>query len=180
MNYTFLPYIGQKNIKREYHLRVVIVFMFFFSIALVVGVGSLFPAYIYATVEERLHLDQVAAFKRNIDSSAFASTQEQLSTSAHLLTALDPYVTPSPFYSTVDTIVGMKGSIQLTSIAIDYSKTGQINVSLSGIAPTRDSLLSFKDRLSNISPKTQVNLPISALTKDTDITFSLQVIEALK
>ncbi|MDD5165195.1 MAG: hypothetical protein PHG25_01495 [Candidatus Pacebacteria bacterium] len=179
MSYTFLPYIEQQGIKREYRLRVLIVFLFFLSIAIIVGVGSLFPAYIYSVLAEQVHLEQVAAFKKSVDATSIAATQKQLGQSATLVASLTGYVQPSPFSQSIEAIVNVRGAVTLTALSFEYTAPSTMKVALSGIAPTRADLLAFKSRLNGVAKKVVVDLPISALTKDTNINFSIVVTETL-
>ncbi len=179
MSYTFLPLPEQQGIKREYRLRVLIVFLFFLSIALIVGVGSLFPAYIYSVLAERLHLEQVAAFKKSVDAVSIATTQKQLGQSSALATSLAGYIQPSPFSQAIESIVGVKGAIMLHSLSFEYVAPSTMKVTLTGIAPTRADLLAFKSRLNGVAKKVTVDLPISALTRDANIDFSILVTETL-
>ncbi len=180
MSYTFLPYAEQRGIQREYRIRVLIVLFFFISISFVIGVGSLFPAYVYSVYAERLHLGQVAEFKKSIDAASLTSTQQQLAQSAALLNTLDEYLQPSVFYMTINTIVSLRGPVTITGFTMEYTVSpAGMKITLSGTAPTRNDLLSFKSRLIGMSKKVVVDLPISALTRDTDIHFSIQVTETL-
>ncbi len=179
MSYTFLPYSEQHNIRREYRTRVLIVLFFFVSISFVVGVGSLFPAYIFAVLEERNHLDQVAAFQKTVDTSTVEAIQKQLSQSATTLNTVSGALETTSFYSTVTSIVSLKGNVTLTSISVEQSKTST-TVNISGIAPTRADLLAFKNRLQGPLHTAIVDLPISILAQDIHVSFTLQVIEPLK
>lgn len=180
MSYTFLPYTEQQGIKREYRLRVFIVFLFFLSIALIVGVSSLFPAYVYSVFAEKLHLDQVATFKKSVDSASIQSTQQQLNQSSGLMNALGEYAQQNIYYSTIESIVALRGAVTISSFALDYTANPSVmKISLAGVAPTRNDLLSFKTRLNSLGKKVVVDLPISALTHESNISFSIQVTDTL-
>ncbi|HTK33536.1 MAG TPA: hypothetical protein VL335_03270 [Candidatus Paceibacterota bacterium] len=179
MSYTFLPFDEQKKIKREYRIRALIVLLFFLSVSIFIGVGSLFPAYVYSVYAERLHLQQVAEFKKSVDSNSIAATQKQLSESVRLISALDPYIKPSPYYDTVAAIVDVKGNVRIDSMVFEYT-SDKMKIGLSGSAPTRNDLLAFKSRLMGLSKKVIVDLPISSLTRDTNVSFSIQVTETLQ
>lgn len=180
MNYTFLPRAEHDKMQNEYRIRVSIVFLFFISISFIIGAGSLFPAYIYATIEEQLHLGEVANFKKSVDAASINSNQKQLTTSAGLLSSLDQYLEKDIYYSTISSIVSMKGNTKISSIALDRSNPTTMNISISGNSPTRSDLLAFKSRLANLSSKTLVDLPISTLARDSEISFTLQVTETLQ
>ncbi len=180
MSYTFLPYSEQKHIRREYRVRVLIVLFFFIAISLVIGVASLFPAYIYSILEERNHLSQVAAFKKTIDASTITATQQQLLQGTTVLNLVSNTIQPNIFYTTAISIVSLRGNVIINSFTFDHTSSNSMIVILSGIAPTRNDLLSFKTRLEGLPDKTLVDLPISTLAQDTNVSFSIQITETLK
>jgi hypothetical protein len=179
MRYTFLPLAEQQHIKKEYRQRVAIVLLFFISISLIIGVGSLFPAYIYATLEERLDLNQVAAFKKSVDAASIASNQKELTAAGALLSSLDPYAQKGVFYSTATAVIAVRGKIKITSLALERPSGSGMTVTVAGVAPTRTDLLAFKDQLALIGSKTSVSLPISTLAKGTDVPFTIQITTTL-
>jgi hypothetical protein len=179
MYYTFLPSAEQKNIKREYRIRAAIVLLFFLSVALVVGVGSLFPAYIHASQEEASRLRDVAALKNADQTKALESTENSLTKSSALMSALASSTVPAPFSAAIAAIAAIRGPIVVTSFSFGQQSASSLVVIVEGNAGTRASLLSFKSRLLDLAPGVSVDLPISELARDNDIQFSMQVTEPL-
>jgi len=183
MYYTFLPYAEQQKMKREYRVRVWIVSLFLLSVAGIIGVGSLFPAYMYSSFEERSHLNQVAAFKKTADASSITSIQKELSASSGLISSLSDSTQPDVFSSALSAIATISdeahGAIKINSFDIDRSSSSTMTVTISGIAANRESLLAFKSRLEGLSGKTTVNLPFSDLAQDKDAAFSIAIQETL-
>ncbi len=165
--------------KREYRVRVAVVFLFFISTAFIVGVGSLFPAYIYSALEERLHLNQVAAFKKTVDASAITVIQNKLSNSSVLLGAVSDTLQQNIFSTMINSVVALKGNVMINSLGLEQPTPDVMTIDIVGVAPTRSDLLSFKGRLQGLSSKETVDLPISTLAKDKDVVFSIQVNEKL-
>ncbi len=52
-----------------------------------------------------------------------------------------------------------------------------VDVTLAGLAPTRDGLISFENRLKDIAPGTAVDLPYDELAASTNIQFSISLVE---
>ena len=179
MSYTFLPQTEHQKMKREYRIRMFIVLSFFVAIAIVIGVGSLFPAFIYATLEEKLHIDQVTMLKKSVDAVQVASVQKQLAASTALMSSLTDAIQSKTFSSTIADIASVKGAVVIHSFSIDNSSPTSVVSTISGIAPTRDDLLSFKERLQSLWPNTEVDLPLSILAQDANVPFSIQIIQTL-
>ncbi len=177
MNYTFLPYSEQRDIKRDYRVRAAIVFLFFLSVAFMAGIASLFPAYIHASVEKGFHLRAVAALRQTSGAAALASAEQSLASSTALMSALSASVTPGPFSQAVEDIAAARGNMSLNSFEVSRSGASGLSISIQGFAPTRDSLIAFKGRLNDLSPGITVTLPVSELAKDANIPFSIQITE---
>jgi hypothetical protein len=179
MNHNFLPNHERQGIKRDYHIRVFIVFLFFLSLAVIVGVGSLFPAYIHARMDEEIHLNDVAALKEKTDAGVFAATTQALSSSTALMSVLTGSIASGPFSTAIANIVSARGDIEISSFSITQADPSKLSLVIGGIAPTRDALLAFKSRLDAIVPGGTVTLPVSELANDTNIQFSIQIVEPI-
>jgi hypothetical protein len=179
MDYTFLPYNEQRAIKREYRIRATIVLLFFLSVAIIVGVGSLFPTYIRASREESARINDVTALKKTNEIMALESTEKDLEKSTILMSVLASSTEPEQFSTAIAAIAAIRGPVSITSFAVEQPSSSVIVVTVQGQAPTRDALLAFKDRLAGIAPGASVDLPISELARDSNIQFSVQVTESL-
>ncbi len=177
MNYTFLPYTEELSLKRKYRIRVLVVLLFFLSVACVIGIGSLFPAYIHASFEEGLHLRDIAALKNGGVVDTLKATEQDLSASTALMSNLSGSIVPGPFSGAIADITSVRGDIQIYSFTLSQSAPGKLSIVVGGFAPTRSSLLAFKSRLTNMAPGVSVTLPVSELARDTNIQFYIQVTE---
>lgn len=177
--YTFLPRTDKQKMRREYRIRALIVAIFFIAVSIVVGVTALFPAYVYSTLEEKLHLSQVATIQKSTDIASVNAIQKQLSISKNLVDTLNSTIQTNFFSNAIKSIVAIRGTIQINSFLVENS-ANSLSVTISGIAPTRADLLAFKSRLQELSPLTPVNLPYSVLAMDKNVSFSIQVTETLK
>ena len=65
--------------------------------------------------------------------------------------------------------------IQITRIAFENSPVSGKQVDLSGLAPSRERLLLFRQALENDTAFQKVDLPISNFVKGSNIQFSLSL-----
>ena len=180
MNYTFLPNLEKSSLIREYRIRALIVLLFFISISIVIGIGSLFPAYIYSSLEEKIHLRQVTDLRKTSDDATVTAIQKQLAASSAILNTVSNNIGTNIYSQALNSRVSTRGNINLNSFAFERPTSNTLNVTISGIAPTRKDLLAFKNRLQGLSSKTTVDLPLSTLAKDSDVSFSIQINEVLQ
>jgi hypothetical protein len=177
MAYTFLPHSERSSLNREYHVRVAIVLLFFMSVALIVGVGALFPAYIHASFEEKLHLRDMAALKLTSDGSSLSTVEKNLSSSTDLMSLLAVSTTQQNFSTAISDIASARGNVKVSSFGVTRVASSTLSIVIGGLAPTRSALLAFKARLDSLAPGISVTLPVSELARDTDIQFSIQIVE---
>ena len=180
MNYTFLLEQDKRGLKQEYRIRVFIVLMFFVSVGFIVGICSLFPAYIYASLEEGIRLNQATALKQTEDNKKVVVVEKQLSASSAVLNKVYDSINSDIYFKTINSIVAVRGNIRLNSFSIEHPNANSVNVVVSGLAPTRGDLLAFKSRLQVLAPKISIDLPLSTLAQDSKISFSIQINETIQ
>ena len=179
MQHTLLPATERRALRREYRVRVLIVLCFMASLAGLIGIGSLFPTFMRASLEEQSTLSVIASLKKVKDDSGMTKIEGELADDEALLAALEKHIGTALLSSVVEDAISARGSLQLTSFSLNRASTSTVVVVLQGTAQTRDALLAFKSRLESRVPGTKVELPISELAKSSDIPFSLRVTEPL-
>ena len=178
MQHTLLPTAERKALRREYRIRAAIVLCFALSAAGVIGLVSLFPSFIRATLEERSSTTMLASLKKGTASASASQIQSDLATENVLLGAL-PSADAIRLSAVISDVVSARGSNSISSLSVTRSGTSTMDILVQGIAPTRDGLLAYESRIQSIAPGTKVDLPIDELAKSANIRFSLRVLETL-
>ncbi len=179
MRHTLLPLPERIVLRREYLVRVLIVLCFVLSLAILVSIASLFPAFIRASVGFDAAKNEAAAVTKNPNDANLAKIQAEMVKSLSLLAMLSEQEDSAKISDLINGIVNMRDDIKLTSISASKESSTTLAVNLQGIAPTRDALLLFKKRFESATPGNKVDLPVSELAKSTDIRFSLQLVKKL-
>ena len=73
-------------------------------------------------------------------------------------------------------ILNKRPDIKITQISYENNGISEKKISITGIAPSREVLLLFREALENSSTFKNVNLPISNFVKGSNINFSLSLI----
>lgn len=172
MRYTFLPSTEQKRLKSGYRVHAIIVALFMMSIAGLVGVISLFPSYVLVSTERALRDDTLASIQKG-DVSGNGTIRQELVTDADRLSLFtkDSSIRPSQL---IEDTISARGTVRILAISVEHVSTTTVSIVVQGIAPTRESLVAYKIRLENMATGNKVDLPISELTKSTDIQFSFK------
>jgi hypothetical protein len=97
-----------------------------------------------------------------------------------LLDSLNKEKTPILYSDLIAGLINMRGTLKFTGFSVAKSGTTTYSINLQGIAPTRNSLLSFKSNFENLAPGNKVELPVSELAKSSNINFSLQLKQEIK
>lgn len=177
MQHTLLPHNEKRALKKEYHSRELIVFLFMISFATLIGIGSLLPGFVNAKLDHAATEKSLLEAKQN-EKAEVNGLQKDFATNQKLLAALsgpgDLKYTPL-----VESLVAMRQQNTLSTISITKTSTTTIDILMNGVAPTRAALMAFKKKL-EADPTAKVDLPISALAKSTNIQFSIHVTKKIQ
>lgn len=171
---NLIPPGTKRSLRIEYWVRVLSVWSILWSIALVVGIGILYPAYILISSQVSAYGDfakmasQEAATIQNVSTSLVqASLQAKEIVDNSAMPVFSEYI------KSFESLQGT--GIKLNKIGLKRNDSGVEPVSLMGMADSRQSLASFRDRLLAEKFVTSVDLPISNLARDKDIQFTILV-----
>ncbi len=180
MQHTLLPPRERANLRREYRIRVVIIFCFLLSLAGLIGAATLFPSFIFALNEERDQIALLESLKEHKDESGVTALELDFQRDNALINALSVTSKVPRSSVTIQSIVGVRKEVKLTSLSVDSPTPESLIVIIQGIAPNRDTLLAFKTRLEELVPGGGVELPVSDLAKSKDLQFSMRITQTFK
>ncbi len=180
MRHTLLPLHERILLRREYHIRVTIVFLFLLCLSLLIGISSLFMTYMKALSLESEIQAKVKSLDKDGVSGDIKEIQQSVVRSLALLDSLNKEKTPILYSDLIAGLINMRGTLKFTGFSVAKSGTTTYSINLQGIAPTRNSLLSFKSNFENLTPGNKVELPVSELAKSSNINFSLQLKQEIK
>lgn len=168
---NILPDINKKDLKRGLRTRFVVVALIILSASFIVGTVLLVPAYV-------LTRDAMGNQGENFTPEDL-NEQEILKLPQEIKTKLwfyQAHVESSSFVETLSKILNYKPA-EVSLHAFSYTKgdTGGTNISMAGIAKSRSSLVTFESALSGSGEFSSVSLPVSSLTKERNLPFSLDI-----
>ena len=163
-----------KAVKQEYRFRLVVVWFWALSFVGIISFILVFP--VYTTV--KVHYDEAVqkeAAEHSVQNSQSADVANIISKANTYMSALS-LLSPLQADEIIGLVVSSKPSgVTITSISITKSNNGA-NISLSGVASTRNTLLAFDKNLEGVGQFSNVSLPVSFLAEDTLINYSIQLI----
>jgi hypothetical protein len=174
---NLLPPAAYKKIVREYYLRVVTVALFLLGTTCLLGVVSLSPSYILTSVQMSALKDGVMHSSEKV-ASYDTSVAELKKANEYALKLQGNGVTLFTDYQ--QSIENESGS-DITVTAMRFARPDSnkpATISIDGTARDRQSLATFRDTLAARADFARVDLPISNLIKEKDISFSIQITTA--
>ncbi len=179
MRHTLLPLPERIALRREYYIRDLIVLFFMLSLAILVGVASLFPAFMKAEIEKNQIKNTATTSIKDTKDSELKSIQSNMVKSMALLESLSEEKQPAKLSALVAGLISMRGDLKFSAISATKISSSTLAMTIQGLAPTRNSLLLFKKNFEVAMPGNKVDLPVSELAKSANIQFSIQLAEKL-
>lgn len=181
-----LPTSEKIAIRKEYHLRVLTVCFATLSLVLLVLVASFLPTYLYTLSRYEAFLTESESDETQSRISQMKEMETTVGDTNKKIEALKGGAATMRVKDVVFEILESKShGLVVTAISYDFggnvSKKGKediINpatININGKASDRATLLAFKDALSQKKEFGTIDLPISNLVKDTDISFSINL-----
>lgn len=156
-------------------MRLLIVAASILSVAVIVGVAGLMPAYVSAWSADNIALSNLAAEKGIKADSGLSDIQKQLNSDQKLLTAVSSGVGKADLSGLIQRVTSVRSTVQIDSFSVSRQTDSSVAMTINGQAPTRADLLSFKSRLEALATSTTVVLPIDELAKSTDVPFTMRI-----
>ena len=167
---NLLPPEGKKRVLKNYWLRVLSVYFNLLGSAFFVTSALLLPTYFYVSFQ----IKALGTEMSNEDVESLKKVEASISDAneiSELLLDTPDTVNDSDVINQI--LAFSDGLVSIGTIKIQKKDRKISEVTVSGTANDRSSLVSFRDSAEQHQYFDEVNLPLSNLAKDQDIPFSL-------
>lgn len=171
---NLIPPRAKKSLVIEYWFRVMTVWSFLFGIVAILIILTTLPVYVLISARIDVYQETAAVAEQKL--AAFTSVSEELTRSsqqAQIILSGRNDVSVSEIIQLFERLE--TDGITYSRVNITKEGEGVAPVLLSGQATTRQDLADFRDRLRAESLIKMVDFPISNLTKERNINFSMTV-----
>ncbi len=178
---NILPQNIKKKTHKEYHFRLIILIEILLSSLLIFNILLLAPSYIVSLIEEGNKIEQIKNIKEYNATKAVDSREDAILKTKNTLSILSTRDEEIEMSGVVEEVVNaslLGGGIDIIGISydtIELKKEIQQRVIISGVADTRNDLLSFTQYLEASPHFSGAELPVSNLRAQENIDFSLLV-----
>ncbi len=172
---NLIPPQARKQVRIEYWVRVVSVWMLLLAVASFICALLLIPSLVL--IQSQLKAFEGAYKTASDQNDAYKALEKEVrdaNTIARQLVSID--VTPlfTQFITDIENTAAKK--VVLRSIDGKRNEEGFVEeIKVSGVAPTRTSLVAFKEELTKLDAFESVHLPLSNLAKDKDASFNIVI-----
>ena len=174
--FNLLPENLRKEIVKEYRFRLSIIIILFVIIIQLSFLVFLFPSWLTSFYKEKDFSARGDEADRSLLSLDISSTTAYIKSLNSTLSVIDNSLDYPEFVPIINEVLSKKTTgIRLSSInySADSKTAGTLNIT--GMSDKRDTLVSFVDKLKDVSYLKKVDLPISNLAKDKNIDFSINI-----
>lgn len=178
IKYTLLPEIEERTLKREYKTRLFIVLLLFLSLSVVAGIIFLLPSYMLSYSQESKAIENASVVEKGRQERGIAQVEKELTLSQKTIDLLLGNMNPVKNSLVIQEIISNRPSgagINSFNISKAEGTSTPITAIIQGKADSRESLIEFKKNLENDETISKVELPISDLAKNKDISFSIRL-----
>ena len=174
--FNVLPNNLKKILAREYHVRMLIVAMALLLGVLLLCMVSILPSWLISGIKKQELESKVASLEELPKFSHTTEVSNTIQSTNKLLGAINTtfvYPTVVPYLNTV--LVKKVSGVQIINFSYTTVDASHATISLGGTSATRSALVSYVKMLQDSGQFSKVDLPVSDLAKDTDISFVLHI-----
>jgi len=171
---NLIPPIAKKQVLKEYRFRVFSLWLILLSLVLLISSALAIPTIFLIESLASANAANIIEIKQ--DQSNNDDIGETINASNEIVRQVNQSQDRIMFSELIYTLDALAGAdISLTQFSFKETE-GKIDaISLIGFAKTRASLSAFREVLDQHESFSDIQLPISNLAKDKDITFSMQI-----
>lgn len=172
---NLLPNTEKDDLKKDLKIRFIIAMLFILAASFFVGLIMLLPSYFLTT---NYFSDKYSwGIKDDEFTKNILNLPEEINSKLAFLQSNAGSLSATDTFSKI--ISQLPNGVTLNSITFlrnqNHEEKVGITVSVFGIATTRDSLVSFSTRLTQSDYFSLVDMPVSSLTKNRDLPFSVNI-----
>lgn len=162
-------------VRNEYRARVAVVVLFALFFTLLLASFLLIPSYIIASVTKNdieAQKEQLEIQQGEQDIAALKNVIEKTNARIDILQEEGSFVSVSE--TVIKPLVAERQGVRIARIQHNETSDGW-TVQVSGVAPNRNTLLEFVDKLEQYPKFENVHVPVSNFVDRTNIEFSLEI-----
>lgn len=176
---NLIPNQEKKKKVKDFYFRLVVIFLAALGFCVVLGIASILPSYFLSVTEKNLTSAKLSAQKNEPETLAdqnLSQAVEDLNMKLRLVEEAEKNKYPVSQKVINEIALRKMPDIKISRIVYENDAEGNRKVNVSGVAPSRERLLLFRQILEDNVAFQKVELPISNFVKGSNIEFNLSLI----
>lgn len=175
---NLIPKEEKKKMIADFYFRLAILITIMLNFCILIAFFSLLPSYFISSIKHSLINERLENLKLEPLPSSEESSLNLMKDIDNKIISIEKFEKNKflPSVKIINAILLRKTpNIKITKISYEKNGLNEKKISISGIAPSREALLSFRKALEESSTFKNVNLPISNFVKGYNINFNLSL-----
>ncbi|MDD5721006.1 MAG: hypothetical protein PHT16_00970 [Candidatus Pacebacteria bacterium] len=175
---NLIPKEEKKEKVIDFYFRLVILFIAMLDFCILVAFFSLLPSYFISSVKHSLtsaRLENQKLEPLPLQGEDSLVLLKDINNKITLVEKFEKNKFPLSVKVINAILLNKRPDIKITEISYENNGTSEKKISITGVAPSREVLLLFREALENSSSFKNVNLPISNFVKGSNINFNLSL-----
>lgn len=173
---NLLPEEEKKKLFNDYSRRIASASLISLTIVVIIAAILLAPSYYLSVSKLEDEKNNLATLEQSLSYRESRNTEEELKKTEDMIEVISTYLqNGSPEYDFGASLQALPNGVAVLSLSWRSVSATESEITISGLAQSRDSLLSFSKNLEKIKGFLKVDLPISNLAKETGAPFVVTV-----
>ncbi|MFA6177707.1 MAG: hypothetical protein WC694_02325 [Candidatus Paceibacterota bacterium] len=178
---NLIPTEEKKKIVIDFYYRLAVLFVVMLDLCILVAFVSLLPSYFISSMKHSLIVAKLENQKLEplptAEESSLALVKD-INNKIILVENFEKNKFPLSVKVINAILLNKRSDIKITYISYENKGISGRKINISGVSPSREVLLLFREALENSLAFKNVNLPISNFVKGSNINFNLSLIPA--
>lgn len=171
---NLIPPSGHKALKKEYLLRVGATLSFLFAGVALFLAAALVPTYVL--IRAQISAFELETERENSKEGSLDNINTEVETTKEILAQLKTTPIKIPVSAIIEEIqTHTPQSVIFNTFYIEAGPDGTDRIQVQGTAPTREVLARLKNGLESSEMFEKVEVPISDLARDVDLSFAITI-----
>ena len=173
--FTFLPHEARQAVAKEYKKRLLLIYVVIVAFASIAWIASLVPSYVLVTIRRDEMLAQKSTSTMAKDADRLTSIEKEVDLAREKISTLNLVTSKQSISFVLSKLFAhISPGIALNALSVTRGGTNG-TLSISGVATTREALVSFSKTLEGEPFFKKVELPVSNFTKGRDVPFTISL-----
>lgn len=173
---NLLPEDEKKKLFNDYRGKIISTSLAGLFLVVIVAIILLAPSYYLSHAKLEAEKVKLGNLEQSLSYRESRNTEEELKKTEDFIEAISAYLQKKNLEKDFeDSLSASPNGVAIYSLSWRSVSAVESEITISGLAQTREALLSFSKNLEKVKNFTKVDLPISNLAKETEVMFVVTV-----